>query len=53
MLEMVPPGKRKKGKPKRRYMDSIREDMREVGAKKVDTQDSTRWRILTHCGDPF
>ena len=48
MLEMVLPGKRRRGRPKRRYMDSIREDIREVGAKEADTQNRTRWRALVN-----
>ena len=48
MLEMVLPGKRRRGRPKRRYMDSIREDIREVVAKEADTQNRTRWRALVN-----
>ena len=42
MLAMVPPGKRRKGRPQRRYMDNIREDIRELGATETDTQDKGR-----------
>ena len=52
MLAMVPPGKRRRGRPQRRYMDNIREDMRKLGAKETDTQDRGRWRSLTRCGNP-
>ena len=44
--------KRRRGRPQRRYMDNIREDMRELGAKETDTQDRGRWRSLTRCGNP-
>ena len=52
MLAMVPPGKRRGGRPQRRYIDNIREDMRELGTKETDTQDRGRWRTLTCCGVP-
>ena len=34
MLEMAVPGIRKRGRPKRRWTDLVREDMEKVGAKK-------------------
>ena len=52
MLAMVPPGKRRSGRPQRRYMDNIREDMRKLGSKETDTQDRGRWRSVTRCGNP-
>ncbi|XP_063595801.1 uncharacterized protein LOC134772693 [Penaeus indicus] len=52
MMQMTMPGKRRKGRPKRRFMDNIGEDMRQVGAVEEDTQDRKRWRKLTRCGDP-
>ena len=33
MMEMELPGKRKRGRPKRRFLDVVKEDMEEVGAK--------------------
>ena len=36
MMEMELPGKRKRGKPNRRFLDVVREDMGEIGAKKTD-----------------
>ncbi|KAI5104101.1 putative methyltransferase NSUN6 isoform X1 [Silurus meridionalis] len=33
MLRMEPPGRRKRGRLKRRFMDVVKEDMREVGLK--------------------
>ena len=52
VLKMELPGKRKRGRPKRRYMDALVEDMRAVGAQEVDTQDRIKWRQIIHCGDP-
>ena len=36
MMEMVVPDRRKRGKPRRRWMDLTREDMERVGAKEGD-----------------
>ena len=52
MLEMELPGKRRKGRPKRRYMDAVREDMRVVGVTEEDAEDRTRWKRMIRCGDP-
>ena len=39
MLVMVPAEKKRRGRPQRRHMDSIRKKMRELGAKETDIQD--------------
>ena len=52
MMEMAVPGKRKKGRPRRRWMDLVREDMERVGAREGDEIDRMKWRILSRCGDP-
>ena len=39
MMEMELLGKRKRGRPKRRFVDVVKEDMREVGAKETDVED--------------
>ena len=46
------PGRRKRGRPKRRYMDVVGEDMRVVGVTEDDTGDRAVWRRLIRCGDP-
>ncbi|GAA6080023.1 uncharacterized protein LOC107672441 isoform X1 [Tachysurus ichikawai] len=50
MLDMELPARKQKGRPKRRYMDVINEDMKLVGASVEDAED--RWRELIRCGDP-
>ena len=50
MMEMELPGKRKRGRPKRRFLDVVKEDMGEVGAKETDVEDRTVWRQIIHCG---
>ena len=52
MMEMELPGKRKRGRPKRRFLDVMKEDMREVVAKKTDVEDRTVWKKMIRCGYP-
>ena len=52
LMNMTVPGKRKRGRPKRRYMDLLEEDMRAVGARREDTENRVGWRGLIRCGDP-
>lgn len=52
MLEMAVPGRRKRGRPRRRWMDLAREDMKRVGAIEGDEMDRVKWRRLLCCGDP-
>ena len=39
MMEMELPGKRKRGRPKRRFLDVVKEDMEEISAKEIDIED--------------
>ncbi|KAK3536646.1 hypothetical protein QTP86_015449 [Hemibagrus guttatus] len=52
MMDMELPGRRQRGRPKRRYMDGINEDMKLVGARVEDAEDRDRWREMIRCGDP-
>ena len=52
MMEMELPGKRKRRRPKRRFLDVVKEDMEEVGAKETDIEDRKMWRMMIHCGHP-
>ena len=52
MLEMELPGKRKVGRPKRRFMDAVKEGIKEVGVNEGDVHDRSNWRRKTCCGDP-
>ena len=51
MLMMEFPGKRKRGRPKRRFMDVVKEDMAEVEVTEEDTEDRNKWRWIIRCGD--
>ena len=52
MLRMELPGKRKRGRPKRRFMDVVKEDMAEVEVTEEYTVDRNNWRRKIRCGDP-
>ena len=50
-MVMELPGKRR-GRPKRRWLDSIRNDLSERVLSGEDVQDRPRWRRLTRHIDP-
>ena len=52
MLIMELSGKRTRGRPKRRFMDVVKEDMAEVEVTMEDTDDRNNWRWKIRCGDP-
>ena len=45
-LEMVPPGSRRSGRPKQRWMDCVNRDMRAIGTMKDEVHDRTGWRRI-------
>ena len=45
-LVMVPPGRRKRGRPKQRWMDCVNRDMRDIGTTKYEVHDRTSWRRI-------
>ena len=49
---MEVPGKRRRGRPKQRWLDSIRNDLSEKELSGDDTQDWPRCRRLTRHIDP-
>ena len=51
MLEIDLPGKRKMGRSKRRFMDAVKDGMKEVGVNE-DVYDRRNWRRKICCGDP-
>ena len=52
MMEMELSGKRKSERPKRRFLDVVKEDMGEVGVKETDVENTTVWRKMIRCGYP-
>ena len=53
MLRMELPGKRKRGRPKRRFMDVVTEDMAEVEVTEEGSVDRNNRRRKIRCGDPW
>ena len=52
MMEMELPRKRKRGRPKRRFLDVVKEDMEKVGAKEMDIEDRKMYRMMICYGHP-
>ena len=52
VLEIKLLGRRKRGRPTRRWMDEVKEDMGVKGVWRGDAEDRVLWRGRTHCGDP-
>ena len=52
MMEMEVLGKRKRKRPKRRFLDVVQEDMVEVSVKETDVEDRKVWRMMICCGYP-
>ena len=52
VMAMEVPGKRRRGRPKRRWFDSIRNDLSERELSRKDTQDRAQWRHLIRHIDP-
>ena len=51
MLRMPLPGEMKRGRPKRTFMDVMKEDMAEVEVTEEDTEYRNNWRWKIRCGD--
>ena len=49
MVEL--PGKRKRGRPKRRFVDLVKEDIAEVEVTEEDTDEMNNWRWKSRCAD--
>ena len=52
IMEIELPGKRRRGRQKRRFLDVVKEDMGEVGVKETDVEDIKVWRMMIRCGHP-
>ena len=52
VMAMEIPGKRRRGRPKRRWMDTIGNDLSEKELSREDTQDRAKWRSLVRHIDP-
>ena len=52
VMEMEVPGRLNRGRPKRRWMDSIRDDLREKGLTGDEFRDRAEWKRITKNADP-
>jgi len=52
VMEMEVQGNRRRGRPKRRWIDSIKEDLREKNLNPEMTNNRNARRRLIHNGDP-
>ena len=52
MMEMELPGKRKIRRPKRRFLDVVKEDMGRVSGRKKNIENRTLWRNIICCDYP-
>ena len=46
------PGTRRRGRPKKRYMDAVREDMQKDGVRVEITENRLKWKEVICCGNP-
>ena len=46
------PGRRRRGRPKRKFMDAGKEDMQVVGVRIEDTEKRLKWKTVIRCGNP-
>ena len=53
VLEIGLLGKWKVGRPKRRFMDAVKEEMKEVGVSKEEVHGRRNWRRKIRCGDTW
>ena len=51
-MGMEVPGKRRRGRPKRRWLDNIRNDLSERELSEEEVQDRAKWRRLIRNIDP-
>ena len=52
MMETEFPGKKKRGRTNRRFLDVVKKDMGLVGARETDVQNMAVWRKIIRCGYP-
>ena len=50
ILEMELLGRRRRGSPKRRFMDAVREDIQVVGVRVEDTARRLKWKAVIRSG---
>ncbi len=53
VVGMRVPGKRPRGRPRRRWMDCVRRDMQALQITPEDAQDRTFWKTRIRAADPI
>ena len=53
VMDMHVVGQRRVGRPKLRWKDRLKEDLKEKGLTENDTQDRRRWKKLARNSDPI
>ena len=51
-VEMKVQGRRKRGRPKRRWLDKVKDDMKEKGLSADNVYDRAKWRCMSSYIDP-
>ena len=49
MMKIKLPGRRRRGRPTRRFLDVVKENMEEVDVKETDVEDRKVWRKIIRC----
>ena len=52
MMRLELPGRSSIGRPKRRFMDGVKENLKLDSVREDDAEDRVRWRKMIHCGEP-
>ena len=51
MMRLELPARRSRGRPKKRFMNVVKEDVKLVGVTEKDAEDRVRWRQMILCGE--
>ena len=52
-MEMEVQGRRRRGRPRKRWRDCVGEDLRGKGIDEAEAQDRNKWKRLIRNGDPI
>ena len=52
MMRLELTDRRPRGRPERRFMNVLKENMKLVGVGEEDVEDRVRWRWMIRCSDP-
>ena len=49
---MEQPGRRRRDRPKRRFMDAVKKDVQVLGVRVKDAKNRLKWKTVICCGNP-